>query len=107
MEKYRKSLPQEYVDFTKSALLKSNARSFETIWSLLSMLNTMVMNGLPADYIKQQEAFVKGITTDKVLELANKYIDPAKMYYVVAGDAKTQLDDLEKVGFGKPIQVKQ
>jgi zinc protease len=107
MEKYRKSLPQEYVDFTKSALLKSNARNFETIWSLLGMLNTMVVNGLPSDYIKQQEAFVKGITTDKILELSNKYIDPSKMYYVVVGDAKTQLNGLEKVGFGKPVLVKQ
>jgi zinc protease len=62
---------------------------------------------LPADYIKQQEAFVRGLTTDKVVELANKYIDPAKMYYVVAGDAKTQIDGLEKVGLGKAILVKQ
>ena len=106
MEKYRKSVPQEYVDFTKSALLKSNARNFEKTASLLAMLNTMAMNGLPADYIKQQEAFVKGLTSDKVLELANKYIDPEKMYYVVAGDAKTQLNDLEKAGLGKPILIK-
>jgi hypothetical protein len=28
------------------------------------------------------------------------------MYYVVAGDAKTQIKDLEKVGFGKPVLVK-
>ena len=106
MEKYRKTIPQEYVDFTKSALLKSNARNFETIGSLLGMLNTMAMNGLPADYIKQEEAFVKGLTTDKLIELANKYIDPAKMYYVVVGDAKTQLKDLEKVGLGKPVLLK-
>ena len=97
---------KKYVDFTKSALLKSNARNFENIGSLLGMLNTLAMNGLPADYIKQEEAFVKGLTTDKLIELANKYIDPAKMYYVVVGDAKTQLKDLEKVGLGKPVLLK-
>ena len=106
MEKYRKSIPQEYVDFTKSALLKSNARAFETLYSLLGMLNTMSSYNLPADYIKQEEAFVRGLTVEKDLELANKYIDPSKMYFVVVGDAKTQLKDLEKVGFGKPILVK-
>jgi zinc protease len=37
--------------------------------------------------------------------LAAKYIDPSKMYYVIAGDAKTQLDPLESIGFGKPILV--
>lgn len=106
MEKYRQSIPQEYVDFTKSALLKSNARNFETVGSLLEMLNTMAMNSLPADYIKQEEAFTKGLTVEKELEYSKKYIDPSRMYYVVVGDAKTQLKELEKVGLGKPILVK-
>jgi zinc protease len=106
MEKYRKSVPQEYIDFTKSSLLKGNALRFETLGSLLGMLNTMTTYNLPADYIKQEEAFVKGLTIEKELELAKKYIDPSKMYYVVVGDAKTQLKELEKVGLGKPILVK-
>jgi hypothetical protein len=28
------------------------------------------------------------------------------MYYVVIGDAKTQMKPLEKVGLGKPVLVK-
>jgi zinc protease len=106
MEQYRKSIPQEYIDFTKSALLKGNARNFETLGSLLGMLNTITSYGLPSDYIKQEEAFVKNLTIDKQLEVANKYIDPARMYYVIVGDAKTQLKELAKVGFGDPILVK-
>jgi zinc protease len=106
MEKYRKNIPQEYIDFTKSSLLKGNALRFETLGGLLGMLNTMTSFNLPADYILQEEAFVRGLTVEKQLELANKYIDPAKMYYVVVGDAKTQLKELEKVGLGKPILVK-
>jgi zinc protease len=66
----------------------------------------MTSFNLPVDFIKQEESFIKGLTVEKQLELANKYIDPAKMYYVVVGDAKTQLDDLEKVGLGKPVLVK-
>lgn len=105
MEKYRKDMPQDYVDFTKASLLKGNALRFETLGSLLSMLNTMTSYNLPADYIKQEESFVKGLTAEKELELANKYIDPSKMYYVVVGDAKTQIKELEKIGFGKPVLV--
>ena len=105
MEKYRKAIPQEYVDFTKDALIKGNALRFETLGSLLGMLSTMTTYNLPADYVKQEETFVKGLTVEKELELANKYIDPLKMYYVVVGDAKTQLKELEKVGLGKPILV--
>ncbi len=107
MEKYRETIPQEYIDFTKSALLKSNARNFETLGSLLGMLNNIAVYDLPADYIKKEEAFVKGLTVEKQLELAKKYIDPSKMYYVVAGDAATQLKELEKVGLGKPVLVKE
>ena len=103
MEKYRESIPQDYVDFTKSALLKGNALNFEILGDLLSMLNTMALYGLPADYIKQEEAFIKSLTVEKQLELAKKYIDPARMYYVVVGDAKTQLKELEKAGLGKPV----
>ncbi|MGD0755929.1 MAG: pitrilysin family protein [Bacteroidales bacterium] len=106
MEKYRKNIPQEYIDFTKSSLLKNNALRFETLGNLLSMLNTMTSFNLPTDFIKQEEKFIKGLTIEKQLELVNKYIDPSKMYWVVVGDAKTQLDDLEKVGLGKPIFVK-
>jgi zinc protease len=107
MEKYRENIPQEYIDFTKSALLKSNARNFETLYNLLNMLNNISAYNLPADYMKQEEAFVKALTVEKQLELVKKYIDPSRMYYVVAGDAKTQMKDLEKVGLGKPILYKQ
>jgi zinc protease len=70
------------------------------------MLNTMTEYGLPADYIRQEENYVRNLTAEKQLEIVRKYIDPSKMYYVVVGDAKTQLKDLEKVGFGKPILIK-
>jgi zinc protease len=106
MEKYRENMPQKYIDFTKDALLKNNALRFETLSSLLSMLTTMTSYNLPADYIKQEEAYVQELTLDKQLEIAKKYIDPSKMYYVVVGDAKTQLKELEKVGLGKPVLVK-
>ena len=106
MEKYRKNIPQEYVDFTKDALIKGNALRFETIGSLLGLLNTIATYGLPADYIRNDEAYVKGLTVEKQLKYVNEYINPSKMYYVVVGDAKTQLDELEKVGLGKPILVK-
>jgi zinc protease len=106
MEKYRKNISREYIDFTRSSLMKSNALRFETLGNLLSMLNTMTSFDLPDDFIKREEKFVKDLTIEKQLALVNKYIDPSRMYYVVVGDAKTQLDELEKVGLGKPILVK-
>ena len=105
MEKYRESIPQEYVDFTKSALMKGNALKFETLGDLLGMINNINAYDLPVDYIKKQETFVKGLTPEIVREYAVKYIDPARMYYVVVGDAATQLKELEKLGLGKPVLI--
>lgn len=107
MEKYRENIPQQYVDFTKSALMKGNALKFETPGDLLSMLNNISLYNLPSDYIKREEAFVQSLTPDVVRKYATKYINPAKLYYVVVGDAATQLAELEKLGFGKPVLMKQ
>lgn len=103
---YRKGVSQETVDFTKGSLLKANALRFETNEALLEMLRTMKLNGLPGDYIKQEEAYLRGLTVDEVNKTVQKYIDPMKMYYVVVGDAKTQFEALEKTGFGNPVLVK-
>jgi zinc protease len=105
MEKYRVTMPEEYINFTKDALIKGNALRFETLGSLLGMLNTMTAYNLPSDYIKLEEEYVKALTPEKQLEVVKNYIDPSRMYYVVVGDAKTQLKELEKLGLGKPILV--
>ncbi len=46
------------------------------------------------------------LTVEEVNAMVQKYIDPLKMYYVVAGDAATQLKDLSKLGFGAPVLIK-
>ncbi len=103
MLEYRAGVPQETADFTKGSLLKGNALRFETNNALIGMLNTMTANGLPADYIKKEEAYLRELTVDKMNETVQKYIDPLKMIYVVVGDAKTQLKPLEKAGLGNPV----
>jgi zinc protease len=103
MAKYRTGVSQSDVDFTKDALLKGNALQFETQRALLGMLNTMSAYGLPDDYIKQEEDYVRNLTVEEVNAMVNKYIDPMKMYYVVAGDAATQLKEMKKLGFGEPV----
>lgn len=105
MAKYRSGVSQSDVDFTKNALLKGNALQYETQRALLGMLNTMSAYGLPDDYIAKEEVYVRALTVEKVNEMVNKYIDPMKMYYVVAGDAATQMKELKKLGFGEPVLV--
>ena len=105
IEKYRNGIADEDLEFTKSALVKSNARRFETLGALHGMLTSISGYDLPFDYIKGEEATIKSMTKESHKELAEKLLQPDKMYYVVVGDAATQMAALENIGLGKPILV--
>jgi zinc protease len=106
MKEYRAGVPQETVDFTKGSLLKANALRFETNENKLGMLSTMTTYGLPGDYVRQEEDYLRGLTKEQMDETVQKYIDPMKMNYVVVGDAATQMKGLKKAGFGEPVLVR-
>jgi len=103
LNKYREGVPEEDLEFTKNAMIKSNARRFETLGALRGMLNNIAMYNLPFDYVKQQESVIKNMTLEEHKAIAQKYIQPDRMIYVIAGDAKTQLDKLKDLGIGTPV----
>jgi len=55
------------------------------------------------DYAKQRQDIVKNMTFDKIKALSIKYIKSEKMYYVIVGDAETQLKKLQQIGFGELV----
>lgn len=105
MEKYREGISAEDLDFTKNSMIKSNALAFETLRARLGMLENISTYNLPFDYVKKEEDVVRNMNLDIHKDLAQKYIVPDKMYYVVVGDAETQLKTLESIGFGAPVLV--
>ncbi|MFV2007399.1 MAG: M16 family metallopeptidase [Longimicrobiales bacterium] len=103
IEKYREGVTAEDLSFTKGALIQSNARRFETLGALLGTLNTIATYDLPFDYVKQREEVVRSMTLERQKELAETYILPDRMIYLVVGDAKTQFARLRELGLGEPI----
>jgi len=103
MKTYREGIPEEDLDFTKNALIKSNARSFETLGALRGMLDNIAKYNLPFDYVKEREEEVRNMTLEEHRMLAQKYINPDIMTCVIAGDAKTQLNKLKDLNMGEPI----
>ncbi len=103
LTKYRETISEEDLQFTKNALIQSNARRFETLGALMGMLNTIATYNRPVDYIKHQEAIVRNMTREDHNKLAQKYLNPARMIYLVVGDAETQLAKLRKLGLGEPV----
>lgn len=103
MENYADTYTAEDLEVTKSFLLKSKARSFETLGAKLGVLENISDYGLPYDYVSQQDAIVEAMSVDRVRELAAKYIRPDAMNYVIVGDAATQSQRLTGLGFGEPV----
>ncbi len=99
IEKYKGGISQDDLDFTKNALIKSNARRFETQGALLGMLETIGRYNLSPDYIAKEEGVVRDMTLDMHKALANKYLDEKKMAYLVIGDAATQFKQFKNAGF--------
>lgn len=103
MENYNQGISEDDLDFTKNTLIRSNAMRFETLGSLVSMLQTIGKYDLPFDYIKQEEEVVRTMTLEKMRDLANEYLETDRMVYLIVGDAETQLEPLKDVGLGDPI----
>jgi zinc protease len=103
IEKYRQGISSEDLAFTKDALIKSNSRRFETLRALLGMLNDIAEYDLPYDYIKSEEDVIKNMTIEEHRDLAQKYLRPDRMIYIIVGDAATQLEQLKQLGIGDPV----
>jgi zinc protease len=95
----------EELETTRNATIRANAGKFETINSLMQMLQEISTYNLPVDYIKQEELNAGKITLEEAKALYARYIQPDKMVYVVVGDARTQFDRLKEAGLGEPILV--
>jgi len=105
MQEYSNGISEEDLEFTKNSLIKSNAREFETLGALLGILRDINAYDKSFDYIKQEEDIVRNMTLEEHKALAQKYIDPNKMIYVIAGDAASQMKALKKIEFGDPILI--
>lgn len=103
LEVYPETFTEADLAVTKSFLSKSQTRAFETLGAKLNMLTNISMFGFPPDYAQQRSNYVANVSLEDIQTLAEQYIRPDAMHYVIAGDAATQLDRLKELGFGDPV----
>jgi zinc protease len=103
LEEYPTTFSDKDLETTKSFLIKSNARAFETAGAKLNMLSNISDFGWNPDYVKDREKVVKNMTKERISALANQYVNPTKMIWLIVGDAATQLERMKELGFGEPI----
>ena len=105
LERHGPDFDDEDLAGTKSYLIKANASAFETLGAKLGILADMSAYGFPADYVLQRESIVQNMTIERVQELADQYLDPTDMVWLVVGDARTQRARLRALGLGNPVLI--
>ncbi|MEP1448044.1 MAG: pitrilysin family protein [Paraglaciecola sp.] len=103
LENYGKNYSQQDLATSKSFLIKSNARAFETANAKLGLLNNISKYNWPKNYVKQREKTVNNIKVKDVKALADKYLLANQMIWLFVGDANTQLARMKALGFGEPV----
>lgn len=102
---YGDTYTEEDLNKTQTAMLKENARKFETLNSLLGILQNISTYDLPKDYIDVEQKAVTSATVESVQATASEYFDLSNYIFVVVGDKATQYDRLKVKGAGDPILV--
>jgi zinc protease len=69
------------------------------------MLSKISSYGWSPDYVRDRQETVQAMTQDQLEELARTYANPDKMIWLVVGDADTQMDRLQQLGYGEPVLV--
>jgi len=102
---YQTNFSAQDLDTTQNALIRGNLVKLETLSAKLAMLQDISGYELPDDYVRQREAIVADMTVAGVQKLAAQFANPDTMTYLIVGDAATQLEQLEALGYGEPIQL--
>jgi zinc protease len=93
---YADGYTENDIEVSRSYLLKSQARAFESLQAKLGLLGDVVDFGLPYDYVVQQREIYARLGVADIRRLAQDWLHPEAMHYVVVGDAATQLPRLRE-----------
>ena len=98
---YQASFTDNEVTLTKNKILKGNTRAFESLRAQLSVLRNISKYNKPDTYIVDEQEELINMTLDDYKTTIKNYLNEEEMIYVIVGDRKTQLGEIEKLG--KPI----
>jgi zinc protease len=73
---------------------------FETTAAIAAALSVLVLHGLPDDYYDRYRARVRAITTEQILEAAQRHLHPDALQMVVVGDPSVVRAPLKAMNFG-------
>ena len=67
------------------------------------MVSEISSYGYANDYRASNAKRINAMTLEDFKSLADNYMRPDAMFYLVVGDAQTQLGRLKDLGYGEPV----
>jgi len=95
----KEGISKDELSFMKNALGQSDARKYETGFQKAGFLVNILQYNLKPDFIEQQNKMLGTIQASELNAMAKKWIDPAKMNIVLAGDKEKIVPTIEKLGY--------
>jgi zinc protease len=92
-------MTEEELQFTKSSLIASEARQYETPLQRIGYLNNILKFNLPEDFKKQQNDMIKGMTLKQLNQHAKNVLKPNNTFIIVVGHAYKIRPGLKKLGY--------
>ena len=89
------------VETTKSKLLKSNTRAFESLNAKLDILRNISKYDKPLNYPEVDQQTLIEMNLDDYKAMIDKYLQEGEFFYILVGDKATQLEEIKKLG--KPV----
>jgi len=102
---YGPNFTEDDLVILKGALLRGQALKNESLSAKLGTVQNISTYGYPSDYQSQNAKRIEAMTLDKFKQLADTYLRPDAMQYLVVGDAATQAERLGELGFGDPVMI--
>jgi predicted Zn-dependent peptidase len=98
-----KGMTDDEMTFVKKGLIGNFALNFETPAQLASMMQNIILYGLPDDYYSTYLQNIEKVTPVDVLRVSKQYLDTSKMAVVVVGDIATIRPGIEASKIGEVV----
>ena len=102
---YGTGFTAEDLQILKGAVLRGQALKNETLNAKLGVIENISNYGYPNDYQTRNAGLVEAMPLEQFKQLADEYLRPDAMQYIVVGDAATQAERLGDLGFGAPVML--
>lgn len=103
LENYQATFRDREMEITKNKVIKDATRAFESLNAKLNVLRQVSKYGKPHNYVELDQQELVEMELEDFHQYINTYLNESEMFYMVVGDAETQLEAVEQLGYGQPI----